>query len=126
MSQTHSDRWLSLACAALSRPGENSVSHAAGLADDMLREYEARFGDTAVLIAGIFNCSVCDKEIGDKQFLVRRGEDGMYRKFCKPCVEEHTNPGIAPKEECPIHTVRAVGCEHCDDEVSEGLNQTTP
>lgn len=103
-----SDIWVQFACAALHVTDNVTYSMAATTADAMLLEYEARFGDKAVIIDGVKTCFSCAKLITG-EYVVSDGKDGEYKKFCAECVEKHkkgeaiSSPGIAICIKCGQH-----------------------
>lgn len=88
MNQTLSEIWVRFATAAMIRGGAQSISHCAKAADEMLAEYEKRYGETAVIVDGITKCSQCSQHIPkDEGRIARDSVSGEYYKFCAECVK---------------------------------------
>lgn len=96
--------WVDFACAAIAASNGVNLDVAANIADEMLSEYDKRYGQAAVILAGIYHCRKCQEKIVGK-FISTDGSDGEYKKFCMACVnkvqDEMSNPGIAVATSTP-------------------------
>lgn len=84
MNQTTSEIWVQFAAAAVAG-GDHSSNHCAEIADSMLLEYDKRYGETALIINGIRQCSLCSKAITGGECKVIQ-DHGEYFKYCPDCV----------------------------------------
>ncbi len=111
--------WVDFACAALRIERDvtypNLTVESAKTADQMLVEFESRYGNAARILGGISTCYYCQKPTGE-DFIATDGKDGEYKKFCAACVaavkegKPPTNPGIAVCEACGQDTGTIFSC----------------